>query len=1044
MPITQPMKALETSCQLRPGLLAELGLQSVQDVVSHTEAEFTHRLAGTLGPTAASTLYRTARAAEQQLIKLLHQAAARLTTEQPTDTPAPTPSAFADSPELGVRLSRMARAAGPQVIQVPDYAPPGFISSDPPRDQPPASPLVGSVFDANSPTWMSQFPQKTTLVAPGSIGDSSAPASYATSLYSLALQLEAIAPADNTRITLATRRPELGDTLLSDVTVNKPLAKLDIVTGALQTGLEGSKNNQALIKTLQDQGVLPASVKQLSCDALLARLHFPGHALPYHEPHDQIVSALAEHGSGLAQLTQQVRASRPAFCFADGAFNLSNRVLQQAALLSPALSSLVSKAPPTAAQSKAFFSYNFGVATSSGLNKLPNFCAATGLSIDEVMALLCVAGLGSQNTSVVASIHVSGQTAAPHLYGAVLIHGGKQPDLFLKQDNVNNPISIEGLDDDRYDRLNRLIRLQRQTDLPFAELDTVLVAAMHAEGQHNAQLTLNTHSVRTLGFYQLWNGAYGLKAEELSAFLHQVAVCSVGTAVPQFDRVFNPRGTSESALKIDGAAFVYHAPEGNDAVCVRQLCAGLNVSETEFLLLAGYVNNVQKLDKNHLVRSVTVLSALYRLSRIPALLGIRVADMIALSQLMPRGNALLTQLAGIAQLAELDANGQPKHADLLDDLQALAEMVSWLKNQKLSVTDLMILLAPTAQLPAAGAKEVALVNDINQHLGNIRLNPTTLQNAGLPATDTNGLALHWLALLSDETTGLVDPHGLVKIEAPQARTEALKSILNTLKLSDSNKADALEILQARLDGLLRNQQALTDTQFGKFLGVEHGTVAAMLACLGLNSHDLLATCQTLNKPPLSPADIPSTLMQTLQKLARYSLVVAHYALTPAGLNLMSAVPSAFGANLTLSLNLLPVLSDFVAWRQAAGKEDAVLQYLRDVNGTAPPSAADANARLATVLDAETNEVQQAVDLITQSAPGTGRAATVTEVSHLIRLLGLAEKTGLSINLLRQLTELDSTEGVLPDTATDDTAFATWRVAALALMATLDLATPGAN
>ncbi len=995
MPLSEPMKALEASCRLKPGALAELGLHCVQNVVAHSESAFINRFAHALTQAGARAVYRTAETGRQQLISLFQRTDPSLNGEK-------------------------------KPLQHVDRT-------------------ITSVFDATSPTWSSQFPEKQTVVAPGSIGDSSSPASYATSLYALATQLEAITPTDAARITLSTRRPDLADTLLSDVTVNQELAKLDIVNRTLQSGLDNSKNNQALVKQLQQQGALPESVTQLPCDALLARLHYPGDALPYHEPHDQVVTGLAEQGTGLAQLTHLVRADMPSFCRADADAALSNRLLQQAARLSPAHVSLVSQAPafPGASTApQAFLSYNFGIANAVRLNQLPLFCQATGLSTDKVLALLCAAGIGAQNTSVVASTNVPLAFPAPYDYGAVFVHGGQLPGLALKQDQSSDPVSIDGLSSsnvvlyDRYDRINRMVRLQRQTGLAFDQLDALLVSAMRAEGQNNLLLNMNTHSVRTLGFYQAWHAAYGLSAEDLSACLYQVTPFAVGTAAPQFDRVFNPRGASQSALQIDNKAFVYTATDGADAVTVRQLCAGLNVSETEFLLLAARVNSAQQLVKGSLVRSLPVVSALYRLSRIAALLKLRVMEMDALLQLLPRGNTLLLQLAGIPQLAELDSDGQPKTADLLNDLQTLAEIVAWLQAQQLTVADLCILLAPAPAILAPSPREVALVNDINQHLGNIRLDANSLQNAGLPATDLTGATLDWLALLSDTSTGVCDPYGLVRIEASAARNQAIGAIVAALKLSDNDKRAALAILQTLLNTILRGQQALIDTQVGKVLSVGHGTVSAMLPCLALSSYALLNTCQTLNKPGLTPADIPQTLMALLNKLGRYSLLVSHYGLTPTTLTLMSTLQPAFGGDVSLTLPLLTVLADYVTWRHAAGTEDHVLQYLRDANASPALSASEASARLATMLAADVGEVQQAVDLLTQSPAGSGLATGVGQIGQLMRLLDSAGKTGLSISLLGQVTDLAIAQSAVPDQATDDSEFATWRVAGLAVMATL--------
>ncbi len=140
MPLTQPMSALENSCRLASGTLAELGLLSLQDILTHSEPTFISRYAQALTRARARTVYRTAQSARQQLIKL-----------------------FQREGRQGSCLVAQANAVS-------------------------TARTFGSVFDANSPTWSSQFPEKNTVVAPGSLGDSSSPASYAASLYALILR----------------------------------------------------------------------------------------------------------------------------------------------------------------------------------------------------------------------------------------------------------------------------------------------------------------------------------------------------------------------------------------------------------------------------------------------------------------------------------------------------------------------------------------------------------------------------------------------------------------------------------------------------------------------------------------------------------------------------------------------------------------------------------------------------------------------------------------------------------------------------------------
>ncbi|MBC8947238.1 Tc toxin subunit A [Xenorhabdus indica] len=1178
--MTLPLQRLEVSCQLTSGTLASLELASLQDILAYTENGFISKFGSDLGFDGARTVYRTALTGQQQLIKLFRQ----------------------------------------HHGQLPQHT----------KETQNASKLDANVSSGNPQVWWkNQFPEKEVVVPPGSIGDSSSPAAYAASLYALATKLEKLEPNDSSRITLAKRRSHLGDTLLSDVTVNQRLPKLDIVNDILQNGLDNKENNEKLIGQLHQQGVLPDRVTSLPSDVLLSRLHYPGKTLPYHEPHDQVVTGLSEHQIDLASLTQSVGAGMPAFSDINSDVTLSARVLQQAASLSPSEVSLITAEPvfdtyildratlthdksywdgpsfsellpwqdmhnfayvvplksivqgprslsgtlinnyptlltltlnnehknklilnaeawayspgalndasgtsypykvcigfdeinnkslplneetPLRAQlqlraaylekndnnnndiafsdftvsvvlstkkenenvdtllTKAqqdFLLYNFG-SHAPLVNiqpQLSTFTQVTGLSANEVMQLLCAAGVGQSSTSVVASNNVerknkifvndkglsSESFPAPYHYGAVFIHGGKLPRLFLKQDKATDPATIDGLNYmysrecslpitlyDRYDRINRMVRLQRRAGMPFDQLDNLIVSAMRAEGQNNLLLAMNTHTLRTLGFYQLWHKAYGLKAEDLAAFLYEVTPFAIGTALPQFDRFFNPRTKAgQDPLVIDNKPFDFTASEGADAITVHQLCAGLAIGATEFQILAEQINKTQHLsDGTSLNRSFKVVSALYRLSKIPALLGISVAEMLTLLTIMPRGKTLLEQLAGIPQLAPLSEDGQPTEFDLLDDLQTLAEMVKWMKGQNLSVVDVVLLLTP--MVPQATQSEIALVNDINQHLNNILFDANSLHGLGLPIVDKDGKSLDWITLLTGK---VIDSSGLIINEMASACQQNVAGIVKAQHLSDDEKTFATKNLNNALTNILRSQQTIIDTQLGKVLGVPHGVVLAMLPCLSLSSYTLLTMCQHLNKTNLSPTDIPSDLMKNLNTLGRYSRLVTRYRLTPATLQAIHTYPEAFGDSQTLplSLSLLTIMNDYTVWRHATGKEDDVLQYLRDVYATPSLSSNEAASRLATHLDWSVSEVKKATELVIGHADGV--LNTVAQIGHLVRLRDCADKTGLSVSLLQQITKLEIAEPVLKEGDTSDKAFDTWRSAGLAVMATLGL------
>ncbi|WP_414895111.1 Tc toxin subunit A [Pseudomonas chlororaphis] len=373
---------------------------------------------------------------------------------------------------------------------------------------------------------------------------------------------------------------------------------------------------------------------------------------------------------------------------------------------------------------QSFFPYNYGLTASlaeSSLNRVDVFSQQAEISIAELQSMLCAAGSGISNTTVVASQHAllinkiftnghSSETfPAPYHYGAVFLHGGKLPRLYLVTEIDNNGDSvttIEGLSIasgnsttvlyDRFDRMNRMVRLQRWTGLPFDQLDFLVTSAMRAEGAvTNLLYTMNAHTLRTLGVYRIWQARYGIDATDFGAFLYQISPFAVAPNVPLLDLIFNSGANAGSAaLIVDNSAFSYAAPA--DYETIRQLCAGLQINEATFMFLAPLVHQAWagplELAEGKLTRSFEVISALYRLCLIARYLKITPVEMVVLLRIMG-GDACVQQFSGLPHLSPLGADGQPTGIDFLDILQALSELVDWMTAHSLDTRQLLWLLA---------------------------------------------------------------------------------------------------------------------------------------------------------------------------------------------------------------------------------------------------------------------------------------------------------------------------------------------------------------
>jgi hypothetical protein len=184
----------------------------------------------------------------------------------------------------------------------------------------------------------------------------------------------------------------------------------------------------------------------------------------------------------------------------------------------------------------------------------------------------------------------------------------------------------------RFDRLQRMIRLQRWLEIPFAELDTLIISAIRSEGEHNLTMELNLNTLRALGVYRYLAQRYKLEPLEFAAFLHDLTPYATGDDVPLFDQVFNEVTLFDVPLVLDQQVFNARGADVASKRTVAQLCAGLGLqpSELSFLRLAGQTQE----HVGPLKRDLETVSSVYRQARVPQMFGLSAEDGWALMDLL--------------------------------------------------------------------------------------------------------------------------------------------------------------------------------------------------------------------------------------------------------------------------------------------------------------------------------------------------------------------------------------------------------------------------
>lgn len=236
--------------------------------------------------------------------------------------------------------------------------------------------------------------------------------------------------------------------------------------------------------------------------------------------------------------------------------------------------------------------------------------------------------------------------------------------------------------------------------------------------QNSSELVMDPRKLTTFNHYQK---KYNVNSQQFSAVLDVISPYAITPDVPFLDQVFNSSSLFDEPLKINNTSFNYTVLDNHDGQIVKQICAGLGITHTQFLLLANQVNIAQKMAKNTLTCSLPVISALYRLVMVPRWLGLSFAEGLSLLMLVENGNAL-NKLASVPFYTVPNNNGQCNSSDLLNTLMALSDAAQWLADNNLTATGVLSMLQAGNHILPATTAEINFIAGINQQL------PSTLLN----------------------------------------------------------------------------------------------------------------------------------------------------------------------------------------------------------------------------------------------------------------------------------------------------------------------------
>ncbi|ALI00597.1 toxin [Pseudomonas sp. FW306-02-F02-AA] len=486
----------------------------------------------------------------------------------------------------------------------------------------------------------------------GDIAAIDSPVAYLRALYLFAGQLEKSSTHPD-KITLEKRRPDLKNLTLDHQSAFAAKPMLSIVNDTLSSHVQ-----EHLKKTNNTKSVHEV----LACE------RYPL-SLPYDLHHHQCLLGLGADKPALGELNYQVSLKLP-FLLDESEYGSISKPSSEAQRLMSGLSPeqqkiLIEPLDPDI-EVKAY-----GTKVSDPRLSVERFKELTGLTMEQIDQLLAQ---GKHRPK--ASTNSPG--AGRHFYGCEYINTASARDKIMVV--ATSPATFNILPVICFDVLLRMVRLQRWTGIPAAELDTLIVNAMHSDGTTSLpglkSLWLNPNTLRVLGVYRYLNQRYGIAPEEFASLLHDMPTSACGDRAPLFDQVFNrTQLLPNPLLQNAGQDIDIKAPKSQPSLNYLGAGLGLTVTQDSLLLLAAQT----KEHLSSLKHDLPTVSSLYRQARIAQMFGLSPVECTEMARTL--GGEAFCELLAKGKLSDPYNHS----SDILDVLMAMEWAVDWLKQNNRDV-----------------------------------------------------------------------------------------------------------------------------------------------------------------------------------------------------------------------------------------------------------------------------------------------------------------------------------------------------------------------
>jgi hypothetical protein len=816
----------------------------------------------------------------------------------------------------------------------------------------------------------------------GAIEAMDSPVAYLSSLYRFATgQLEG-SSTNPTRILLEARRPDIKNLMIDQDSTFKAIPMLDIVNDVLESGIRAYIDRDDSLD------------KDKSIHELVTRKKHP-FLFPYNFYHHQVKLGLSEKKLTLGELSHRISRKLPIYggsgSIEYGTVRASsdNSQMMLTGFGPEQISMLRDQAwpAPDATEGKPlgeYFIEYYGtkLAEPNPLTSTKEFMAKTGLCATELESLLAVKSqspIASKNALALVGSNLSNQ------YGASFVNVGPEGTLILT--GTGTAGKIDNASHNSFDRFQRFIRLQRWMNIPWAELDSLVIAIPRVESSEWLE-PLSKTVIRGLGIFQYLHDARQIEAEEFAAIIDRIAIFSTEGKTPLFDKIYNSRKLFDTPLVLDNRELTLPL----DPVSHSLIANGLSMEATDPLfteLLQEAIAAFEKMDNQF-------VSLPYRQVRIANMFGWSLKDLRYVARTLG-GQDYLDRLK-TQSIENVENRAQP---DIFDVLMQCDWAATWIDKNMGSVSELQQILDGNAEefarivntdwIAEQQVNVGALAARIEREQ-NIDIPPLTFDGAPAGAWK-NSIFIHFL----DPSMTFITTSENIQETVRVALGELTGALIGGIPWTEySRLEEKLDLISSTFVSLHAEQTNLIVTMLSK-IGIETLKPDETLQCVQATSASLLATALADQAQFAEQLKGIYTLTALESKLNVGRSSFLAFAAHPEWLD-----PVLTGT-LSVSLASVYLLDSFSRWiKRTRHPQQSFIDYLEMANAITddPDHAIQCAEALASLLDFPVSEV-----LVACAEVEGGIARCMADIDWLLRVKDTGDASGLSVTHLLLATRL---------------------------------------